>query len=428
VLTLTLKLLSDMDRLTPPAGPAKSAKSAKAAKSAKSAEPARARRSKHDPRTDDPARLSEEAFAQARQAMPAAYFHALLWLLGELFESRHGARLRWHGMRLLALDGTLVTLPRRAALAEHFGTARNQHRAARRTPQARLVMLQLPLARLPWRYEVTPKAQGESAAAARLLADVRAGDVVLMDRGFFHFDLFRQVRDAKAFFAVRVIRRARARFRTVRRLGRDDRVVTWRPAARRWGGARIQLRVIDYQVKGFRRTAIVTNQLDAARVSRAQFVGPSDSPTWQDERDAGLYHRRWEIETTFAEMKAEMKMEAGLRGRTPRTIEYELGGHVLLYVLVRWTIVEAAAAHGAEPLRVSFKHALEEVRHTAGLLPIAAGDAHRRRLVGLMLARIAAHLVPFRPGRHYPRPNDGKKRHTGKGYRLVSSRIAKKKT
>ena len=34
----------------------------------------------------------------------------------------------------------------------------------------------------------------------------------------------------------------------------------------------------------------------------------------------GLYHRRWEIETTFRELKVEQGMEGHLRGRTPEAI------------------------------------------------------------------------------------------------------------
>jgi hypothetical protein len=421
VLTLTLRLLSDMDRLRPPSR-------------GKAKRPRRRRRSRHDPRTDDPTQLSEEAFVQARQAMPPLYFHALLWVLGKLFAARHDGLTRWNGLRLLALDGTLITLPRRKPLADHFGVARNQHTrggggsgGSGGRPQARLVMLHLPLVRLPWRYRITPRASGESTAATQLLQDgVGAGDLVLMDRGFFHFGLFGQIQQARAFFAIRRVKRLR--LRTERRLGTDDRLVTWRPAARRWRGAGLRLRMIGYQIKGFRKTAIVTNLLDPARVSRAQLVGLSDSAAWRSERDAGLYHRRWEIETSFGEMKVEMKMESGLRGRTPRTIEYELGGHVLLYTLVRWTMVEAATAHDLRPppLRLSFKNALEEIRYAATLLPLCT-PRQQEQLLARTLERIAAKVVPYRPGRHFPRPNDGKKRFTGSGYRVPAARLARVK-
>jgi transposase len=410
VLHLTLRLLQEMGRLAaePPGRRG----------SSRGQQRRRHRRSKHDPRGRRATELSEEAFVQARRLMPPKFWVALILLLGVTFEQQYGRWTRWNGFRLLALDGTCITLARHKRLGAYYGYARNKRGTPR--PQARLVMLQLPLVRLPWRYELTPRSQGESTVAARLLAELRADDLVLMDRGFFHFGLFRQIQDAQAFFAIRQIKRVR--FQTVRRLGYKDRLVLWKPAARRWKGASLQLRAIDYQMKGFRPSAIVTNVTDAARVSRKQFVGLANSRAWVHEHDAGLYHRRWEIETTFRELKSTQQMERSLRGRTPEAIEYEVHGHVLLYLLTRWLMVRAAEEHGQEPLRLSFSGALQEVLFVAPLLPICDRRQRRRLLKGL-LRQIAAAHVPLRPGRHYPRPNDGKTRRTGAGHVIQSSKL-----
>jgi hypothetical protein len=72
----------------------------------------RQKRHKHDPRGQDPALLTEEAFVQARQKMPWSFWVALLVLLTEAFERSHAERVHWKGFRLLALDGTCINLPR----------------------------------------------------------------------------------------------------------------------------------------------------------------------------------------------------------------------------------------------------------------------------------------------------------------------------
>jgi hypothetical protein len=406
VLVLTLRLLREMDRLPPRPRRRR----------------ARPRRSKHDPRSTD-GLVSEEAFAQARALMPASYWVAVILLLGQAFASRHDAALRWQGFRLLVLDGTCLSLPRYRALGEHFGYARNQRRTPR--PQARMVMLLWAQARLPWRYELTPRSQGESTLAARLLSALDRDDLVLMDRGFFHYGLFRQIHEAGAFFAIRRIKRLR--LRTLVRWTPHERLVRWRPAARRWQGAELRLRVIDYQIPGFRKSAIVTNMLDPQRLSRAHFVGLSRSGAWVSERDVGLYHRRWQIETAFREMKRVQQLQGGLRGRTPATISYEVAGHVLLYLLVRWLMVEAAQQHGRDPLRLSFTETLHELQEVSLLLPLLA-PRQRRRLLQQTLRRIASWEVPYRPGRHYPRPADGRTRYTGAGHPILPARLRPLKT
>jgi hypothetical protein len=447
------------------------AKSAKALE-AKAAGP---KRSKHDPRVGPEVAPSEEAFKQARAKVPRGYWAALLEVLGEAFEALHGNRLRWNGFRLLVLDGTCLTLDRWKKLGEYFGYARNQYsrkgkkgakskgakskggKAAKggaKRPQARLVMLMLGMVRLPWRYELTPRSQGESTVAARLLGWLRPGDLLLMDRGFFNFGLFRMAREAKAYFAIR--RAKRPRLRTLRRISRRERIVRWKPAARKWKRQTIDLRVIDYQVKGFRKGAIVTNLLDEKLVTAEQFLGLSESETWATGRDAGLYglyHRRWEIETAFREIKRVQGMEGGLRGRTPEAIEYEVAGHLILYLLTRWLIVQAALTHdadtasdtrtrpeargkaaaqgpqapqGLDPLRLSFTEAQREVRNAANLLT-GRPPRLRRTILDAMLRDIASHRVPWRPGRHYPRPNDGKTRRTGAGHRIRPSKLTRHK-
>jgi len=182
-----------------------------------------------------------------------------------------------------------------------------------------------------------------------------------------------------------------------------------------------------YRVAGFRPTALVTNLLDR-RITRRQWVGLAtreQAGLTLDPR-GGLYHRRWEIETTFCELKVRQGMEGSLRGRTPRAIAYEVAGHVLLYLLVRWLIVEAATAADVspDPLRVSYLHALNELADIAPALLTAAPRRARQVLMPRLLARIAAHVVPARPGRHYPRPGDTKVKYKGRGkYRLPSKTV-----
>lgn len=438
VLQLTLKLMQDAgtwrgepSACLSPRGPArgKSQRRGRGRKgSGKGREQARKGRvkSKHDPRGGDPNLVSEEAFQQARRRMPRGFWVALILMIGRCFEQKHGALVRWkRRFRLLALDGTTINLPGWKRLAEHFGTARNQRRGARRQTQARMVMLQFPLTRMPWRYELTTMKEGERTVAGRMLGQLRANDLVLMDRGFFSFGLFCQVQERRAFFAVRLM--AGVKLKHVKHLGRKDRLAEWTPSdRRRWKGLpeSIRLRVIDYQIKGFRPSAIVTNVTDPRAISRDEWVRLTTQSDPGRRLDPGLYHRRWEIETTFFELKVSQGMEGGLRGRTPDCIAYEVAGHVTLYLLTRWLMVEAAVDSGKDPLRLSFTGALRELEELRPVLVTAAPRRVREYLLPLLLLRIASHDVPWRPGRHDPRPGDTKTKYKGRGHYRKPSKLA----
>jgi hypothetical protein len=80
VLTMTLKLLEDQEQW--------SAKLRKVKKQGKRR--ARHKRSKHDPRREDPTVVSEAAFSKARQRMPVTFWLELIIVLGEQFAQQHG--------------------------------------------------------------------------------------------------------------------------------------------------------------------------------------------------------------------------------------------------------------------------------------------------------------------------------------------------
>jgi len=177
----------------------------------------------------------------------------------------------------------------------------------------------------------------------------------------------------------------------------------------------IDLRVIDYQIPGFRPSAVVTNVTNPKRISRDEWVRLATDREPGRNLQPGLYHRRWEIETTFKEMKVAQNMKRSLRSRTPEGIEYEIAGHVMLYLLVRWMILEAAVEHGHDPLRLSFTKALHELQDISPVLLRASPQRVARFLLPRLLQQIAEHIIPERHGRHFPRPNDTKPINKGNG-------------
>jgi hypothetical protein len=379
-------------------------------------------RSKHDPRRDDPTQVSEEAFVQARGRMPLGFWIALVMILADRFARQHEAALRWKHFRLLALDGTLLNLPRRAALAKHYGLAKG-HRGGR-SPQARLVLLQFPTTRVPYRFALGPKSEAEKTAAEPLLESLREDDLLLMDRGFWSYGLFCRIVERRAFFAIRQI--AQAHLTPVRTLGPDETLVRYAPTDRKWRKLGLpeamELRRIAYQVRGFRPSAVITNVTDPAVISYHEWVGMTTAHEAGRVLDETIYHRRWQIETSFSEMKVFQKMKA-LRGRTPGSIDYEIASHVLLYLLVRWLMVEAALRRGEDPLRLSFVECLREIVDMRQTMMTASWRRVRQVLLSRLLERIASHRVPLRPGRHYPRPKDTKVKDNGHGKKRLPSKM-----
>jgi len=71
--------------------------------------------------------VTEEAFTTARTKLPIAFFRRLFQTLVARFEAHFATAFRWHGFRLLGLDGTPLTLPACPTLRRLSPTLANQH-------------------------------------------------------------------------------------------------------------------------------------------------------------------------------------------------------------------------------------------------------------------------------------------------------------
>jgi hypothetical protein len=84
---------------------------------------------------------------------------------------------------------------------------------------------------------------------------------------------------------------------------------------------------------------------------------------------AALYHDRWEIETTFDELKTHLRgSRIILRSKTPDLVRQEFYGMLLAHFAIRGLMHEAALKSGEDPDRLSFLHTVRVVRRKMALL------------------------------------------------------------
>jgi hypothetical protein len=230
---------------------------------------------------------------------------------------------------------------------------------------------------------------------------------VLLDAGYLSYGMLWQIHYQGACFVVRLCKDLNRS--VIQELGSaDDVLVRWSPKDSRGQWRKeglpksIVLRVLTYRVDGFRPLRLLTNVLSEREVSHEQFWGLSVSEEGE-VLSKGLYNHRWEIEVSYRELKVEQQMEGGLRSRTVEGIHYEVAGHVLHYLLLRWLMVEAAVQAGLSPLRLSFKGALAEVEQMGPAARAAEGQWLEQELLPRLHQRMASHVVAERPARQYPR-------------------------
>jgi len=193
-----------------------------------------------------------------------------------------------------------------------------------------------------------------------ILENARQGILFLLDRGFYGFDLLHAIREKRAHWLVRVPSSVRLTPIRKSRLP-DGSYFAWLigkvedPAGadasgrKRWIEAKHKVRVVRYQIKGFRSTRLATSLLDPA-IDAKELVRE--------------YHRRWEIELAYDSIKTHQcgrrtgQCPTVLRSKLPDLVRQEIYAMLTVYNLIRALIQEAATRRGMDPLSISFVHTL----------------------------------------------------------------------
>jgi len=271
-----------------------------------------------------------------------------------------GAWLR--GWRLTALDGVMIDMPDTEANLAAYGKPVGGTR--RPFPQTRTVALSECGTHVVIAADVGTIYQGERELARELRSRLDPDMLVIADRGFYSYELWRTYLAAGAALLWRawatitlepleVLPDGSYLAEVSNKSSRSSR--TRIPLASVGGdlslATHIPVRVIEYRItdddnaETFR---LITSILDPSMVSATEL--------------ATAYHQRWEIETVFHEIEIGLLAKNGLRSKTPELVRQELWGLLIAHYAIRAFMVDAADTADIDPDRLSFTRTLHIVR------------------------------------------------------------------
>ena len=353
---------------------------------------------------DDPGISADpSAYSQARGRLPAELLRRCLDQVGQAVRDRLHDGYLWLDRRVWLVDGTRCSMPDTPPLQRAFGQPDGQQPGCG-FPVATLAALFCWASGAVLDVAIGPYRDSELRLWRRLWNRLLPGDVIVGDRFYCTYaDLAGLVRrgcDA----ICRLHQRRKVDWRTGHKLGRNDRLVTWKRPSKHLRGRNVSLRqwrqspptlavrVIRGAVgcPGFRtRHIIVATTL-------------LDPVAYPAEAILALYGDRWTVELHLGEIKTTLGMDV-LGGKSPSMVRKEIYMHLLAYNLIRQLMVCAAARHGRDLHRLSFAGAVQHVDATLPYLQLLAGTARARSLIDLLFRWIAHDTLPFRPGRVEPR-------------------------
>jgi Insertion element 4 transposase N-terminal/Transposase DDE domain len=257
----------------------------------------------------------------------------------------------YQGLRLMGIDGVVCDVPDSAANDAAFGRPSAGPRGDGAFPQIR----KLSLVELGTHVEVAlivkPCRTGEHAMVDALLPHLASQMLLLWDRGFFSYKLWKKLMAQ----GVKVLARVTSRLilRPIRNLSDGSYLAKIYKDAydRQKDRDGIMVRVIRYTLEDPQRVGhgqehvLMTNLFDEAICPATELIV--------------LYHERWEHELVFDEQKTHQDPRratkpAQLRSETPAGVIQEVYALSLGHFVIRSLMFEAASTVGVDPDHLSF--------------------------------------------------------------------------
>ena len=293
------------------------------------------------------------AYCQARQRLSEKFMAKLFRKVGKNLEEETPPSQLWCGRHVKVFDGSTVSMPDTEANQKAYPQPNSQKKGCG-----------FPLAKMGVLFSLTTGACvdlaldvfkiSEVKLARQLYAALEAGDVWLSDRGISSYADLYFLKNCLCDAVVRLHQSRKQELRKGKRIGANDRLVTWnKPKSRPQGltpeefsslPSCLTLREIHYYIciPGFRtkEVTLITTLLDSKIYSSSAL--------------ARLYQLRWEVELDLRHLKTTLGMDI-LRSKTPEMVRKEIYAYLLAYNLLRTVMWSAGTKAEVDPLRLSLQ-------------------------------------------------------------------------
>lgn len=347
---------------------------------------------------------STSSYCEARASLPVEMLRAVNDSLYEQLDAHLPSKAHWRGLRPRAEDGTTAQMPDTEANRQEYPYIDGQQEGC-----------SFPMVRLGGLIDLSHGGLCEFAASGMDTSELRnhrqledklqAGDVFIGDRLYSGYELIERLTSKGVHFIGRAHQSRKIDFRKGRKIGPNERLVTWKKPRMlskgsilnkaQWQEVANELTVRLIRCKGPDR--------EGKQKTRYIVTTLLDPKAYPAEEVASLYMHRWEIEVRFRDIKTTLGMEM-LRTKSPAMIEKELLMHQIVYNLMRLVMLKAAIAHGVNHRRLSFRGVQQVIQSfVQNFRDLACRPLLRLQQRAKMWARIAERIVTERPGRNEPR-------------------------
>lgn len=348
--------------------------------------------------------VADGTISHARMRIGVAVFRVLFNRVVATFKPLPADFQGWVSV---AFDGSSGSMPDTVANRKHFGQAKSRRKGeASAYPHVRWVSLLAigPRVLLDVAYgPFVGKGTGERTLMMSLLKRLHPTNWLFMvDAGLYSFAMMWVIKQHECAFLLKVS--SHPKLPVLKRLGDGSYLSEMRGKVRdperstatrnAWNHKSLTVRVIPYRIPGFRPTRLVSNLLE---------------PTITAKDLVLHYHKRWDIELCYDEIKTHQcatlrgQMPTLFRSKRPELVEQELYAMMLVYNLSRELMLQAATQDDKDPLSLSFLECFQLIIDAVPQMSLPISSAHLAHQQQYLLDLMAQSELD-RPRR--PRVND----------------------
>lgn len=331
--------------------------------------------------------VRDDALAHARERLGTEPFRVFFREVAR----RAVAAPSLFGLRVYAVDGVHLDAPDTPANAKAYRRPSSRG-PGRAFPQVLLITLTDAMTRKIRDFVQVPCRTDERRPAVQLLKGLGAGDLLLLDSGFY-----------AAWFVKELTQRGISYIIRLPSSVKNTKPIEGKPA---W--FEIETRYLAERRKRKRRGHSITLRIQGRIVTykvgreKARLITNLSAPSAREIVDA--YRLRWETELLNDELKTHLSAAANgtcpltLRSRSPELVDQEIFALLATYNLLRGQIALAAKQAGVTPLRMSFMGCVRVIRDAC--INAAPQEIQEAKGAWIVMILKMSRCVLTRPRRH----------------------------
>ena len=342
-------------------------------------------------------KVTASAFCKARKKFSYTAFIELNHRVTQSFYQQVNIK-KWHGLRVLAVDGSRYLLPNSPEIKRTFGGQSNQYHG------------QVPMALGSCLYDVfqgvvldaqfEPYRSNERELAYQHLEQTQDKDLILYDRGYPSFWFFAAHHKQHRDYCMRVTESYNRDVKAFVKSNKNQQLITLKPDAYKRRACRqknlsedaFTVRLVRIKL-GKKHYILMTSLLDKKRFSIKDLKA--------------LYHLRWQVEEGYKKQKSWIEIE-NFSGKSVLSVKQDFYARVLSLSLTAIAVYEAqfyirgSVDNRQYAYKINFAQSLSSMKNTMVKLLY---NLLSTKDITLWLQSIGRSLSAIRPNRSFYRKN-----------------------